>query len=172
MEHILEDVGRFDFFDSFEARGVKRLRRGELKPPVATESTVCLEYIGLDHVVRTTNIQSDPAMVRFDDNCMHFDVSLDVGERMPISLLLHLNQTAEKDVDVPPVPAPRINHDPKAPWFLAEEEAANRLEAALAAVIEEGRSLTYDMKPARDDPTAVGTSQVADAVIEKLAQTA
>jgi isocitrate dehydrogenase (NAD+) len=51
---------------------------------------------------------------------------------------------------------------------LAEDDAANRLEAALAAVIEEGKSVTYDMKPTRDDPTAVGTSQVADAVIEKL----
>ena len=51
---------------------------------------------------------------------------------------------------------------------LQETEAADRLEAALAAVIEEGRSVTYDMKPSRDDPSAVGTSAVADAVIEKL----
>ena len=51
---------------------------------------------------------------------------------------------------------------------LAEEDAADRLEGALATVIAEGRSVTYDMKPTRDDPTAVGTSQVADAVIEKL----
>jgi isocitrate dehydrogenase (NAD+) len=51
---------------------------------------------------------------------------------------------------------------------LGEDDAANRLEAALAAVIEEGKSVTYDMKPTRDDPTAVGTSEVADAVIEKL----
>jgi isocitrate dehydrogenase (NAD+) len=51
---------------------------------------------------------------------------------------------------------------------LAETEAADRLEAAIAAVIAEGKSVTYDMKPTRDDPTAVGTSQVADAVIEKL----
>ncbi len=51
---------------------------------------------------------------------------------------------------------------------LEETEAADRLEAAIAAVIAEGRSVTYDMKPTRDDPTAVGTSQVADAVIEKL----
>ncbi len=35
-------------------------------------------------------------------------------------------------------------------------------------MIVEGRSVTYDMKPTRDDPTAVGTSQVADAVIEVL----
>jgi isocitrate dehydrogenase (NAD+) len=51
---------------------------------------------------------------------------------------------------------------------LDEREAADRLELAIAEVIAEGRSVTYDMKPARDDPTAVGTSEVADAVIEKL----
>ena len=51
---------------------------------------------------------------------------------------------------------------------LEEEQAADRLEAALAAVIEEGKAVTYDMKPTRDDPSAVGTSDVADAVIEKL----
>ncbi|HZO33524.1 MAG TPA: isocitrate/isopropylmalate dehydrogenase family protein [Gaiellaceae bacterium] len=51
---------------------------------------------------------------------------------------------------------------------LGETDAARRLEQAIAAVVAEGRSLTYDMKPTRDDPTAVGTSQVADAIIEKL----
>jgi isocitrate dehydrogenase (NAD+) len=51
---------------------------------------------------------------------------------------------------------------------LEEDDSADRLEAALAAVIEDGKSVTYDMKPARDDPTAVGTSDVADAVIDKL----
>jgi isocitrate dehydrogenase (NAD+) len=35
-------------------------------------------------------------------------------------------------------------------------------------VIAEGKAVTYDMKPSRDDPTAVGTSQVGDAVIQKL----
>jgi isocitrate dehydrogenase (NAD+) len=51
---------------------------------------------------------------------------------------------------------------------LGENEAADRVEAAIADVIREGRSVTYDMKPTRDDPTAVGTSEVADAIIEKL----
>jgi isocitrate dehydrogenase (NAD+) len=51
---------------------------------------------------------------------------------------------------------------------LGEQDAAGRLESAIAAVIEEGKSVTYDMKPTRDDPTAVGTSEVADAVIEKM----
>jgi isocitrate dehydrogenase (NAD+) len=52
---------------------------------------------------------------------------------------------------------------------LEEGEAADRLEEAIADVIREGNSVTYDMKPTRDDPTAVGTSGVADAIIEKLA---
>jgi isocitrate dehydrogenase (NAD+) len=51
---------------------------------------------------------------------------------------------------------------------LGEDKAADNLEMALAQVIAEGESLTYDMKPTRDDPTAVGTKQVADAVIAKL----
>jgi isocitrate dehydrogenase (NAD+) len=51
---------------------------------------------------------------------------------------------------------------------LEEMEAADRLEAAIAAVIEEGKSVTYDMKESRDDPSAVGTSEVVDGVIEKL----
>jgi isocitrate dehydrogenase (NAD+) len=51
---------------------------------------------------------------------------------------------------------------------LDERDAANALEEAIAAVIAEGKSVTYDMKQDRDDPTAVGTSQVADAVIDRL----
>ena len=48
---------------------------------------------------------------------------------------------------------------------LNEREAADRLEAAIASVIDEGRSVTYDMKPSHNDPTAVGTSEVADGII-------
>jgi isocitrate dehydrogenase (NAD+) len=51
---------------------------------------------------------------------------------------------------------------------LGEGDAADRLERGLAKVIAEGRSVTYDMKPNRDDPTAVGTSDVADAVIAAM----
>ena len=52
---------------------------------------------------------------------------------------------------------------------LGETEAAERLESAVAAVIAEGERVTYDLKPSRDDPTAVGTAEYADAIIEKLA---
>ena len=48
---------------------------------------------------------------------------------------------------------------------LEETDAADRMERAIADVIATGDSVTYDMKPSRDDPTAVGTSEVADAVI-------
>ena len=53
-----------------------------------------------------------------------------------------------------------------------ERVAADRLEAAVAAVIAEGKAVTYDLKPDRDDPTTVGTSQMADAIIAKLKESA
>ena len=52
--------------------------------------------------------------------------------------------------------------------YLEEREAADRLEAAVAAVIAEGKDVTYDMKPHRDDPTAVGTREMAEAICRKL----
>jgi isocitrate dehydrogenase (NAD+) len=51
---------------------------------------------------------------------------------------------------------------------LNEITAADRLELAITELIREGESVTYDMKPTRDDPTAVGTSEVADALIERM----
>jgi isocitrate dehydrogenase (NAD+) len=51
---------------------------------------------------------------------------------------------------------------------LDELAAADALEGAIAAVIADGRSVTYDLKERRNDPTAVGTSQVADAVVSRL----
>jgi isocitrate dehydrogenase (NAD+) len=51
---------------------------------------------------------------------------------------------------------------------LGEFAIAERLEKAVASVIEEGKYLTYDMKPTPDDPTAATTSMIADAIIKKL----
>ena len=51
---------------------------------------------------------------------------------------------------------------------LKEREAADRLEQAVAEVIREGKDVTYDMKPHRDDPTAVGTQEMADAICRKM----
>jgi isocitrate dehydrogenase (NAD+) len=51
---------------------------------------------------------------------------------------------------------------------LGEKDSANRLEKAVARVIAEDKHVTYDLKPDPADRTAVGTSQAADALIEKL----
>jgi isocitrate dehydrogenase (NAD+) len=51
---------------------------------------------------------------------------------------------------------------------LNEDEAADRMEGAIAEVIRKGDKVTYDLKPSRDDPSAVGTSEFADAVIEEM----
>jgi isocitrate dehydrogenase (NAD+) len=51
---------------------------------------------------------------------------------------------------------------------LGERDAAVRLESAVAGVIADGDRVTYDLKPTRDDPSAVGTAEYADAIIERL----
>jgi isocitrate dehydrogenase (NAD+) len=55
---------------------------------------------------------------------------------------------------------------------IEERDAADRLESAIAEIVREGESVTYDMKPSRDDPSAVGTSEVADAVISTMERVA
>jgi isocitrate dehydrogenase (NAD+) len=52
--------------------------------------------------------------------------------------------------------------------YMDESQAADRLENAVKEVIAEGRSVTYDLRPDPKDPLAVGTSQMADAIIAKL----
>jgi len=52
--------------------------------------------------------------------------------------------------------------------YINKMPEADRLEQAVAEVIAEGKNVTYDLKPNRDDPSAVGTSQMADAIIAKL----
>ncbi|PIP68532.1 MAG: isocitrate dehydrogenase [Candidatus Omnitrophica bacterium CG_4_9_14_0_2_um_filter_42_8] len=52
--------------------------------------------------------------------------------------------------------------------YLKEEEAADRLEKATSEVIAEGKDVTYDLKKDRNDPSAAGTSQMADAIIARM----
>ncbi len=51
---------------------------------------------------------------------------------------------------------------------IGESEAADKLENAVAEAIKEGKDVTYDLKENRDDPSAVGTKEMADAIIAKL----
>lgn len=52
--------------------------------------------------------------------------------------------------------------------YLGEHEAAAKLDQAVADVIEEGKDVTYDLKPDRNDPTAVGTQEMAEAICRKM----
>ena len=52
--------------------------------------------------------------------------------------------------------------------YIEEKNCADMLESAIAENIREGKYVTYDLKPHRDDPTAVGTSEFADAVVKKI----
>lgn len=51
---------------------------------------------------------------------------------------------------------------------LGEQEAALKLEQAVARVVAAGKNVTYDMKLDRNDPTAVGTAEMANAIIDEL----
>jgi isocitrate dehydrogenase (NAD+) len=55
--------------------------------------------------------------------------------------------------------------------YLGETEASNRLHLAIQQIFAEGKSVTYDMKPTPNDPTAVGTREMGEAIIAKMAQT-
>jgi isocitrate dehydrogenase (NAD+) len=52
--------------------------------------------------------------------------------------------------------------------YIKEEKAADKLERAVKEVLAEGRSVTYDLKPHPNDPTAVGTQEMAEAIISKI----
>ncbi len=52
--------------------------------------------------------------------------------------------------------------------YLGEHAAADRLDNILDAIIAEGKYVTYDLKPIRDEPTALSTSAVADEIVKRL----
>jgi len=52
--------------------------------------------------------------------------------------------------------------------YLGENESADKIERAVAKVISEGKFVTYDLKPNRDDPTAVGTLEMAEAICKAI----
>ena len=51
---------------------------------------------------------------------------------------------------------------------IGEEDAADRLENAVRKVLKEGKTVTYDLKEDRNDPTAVGTQEMAEAICKSL----
>ncbi|GAC1323519.1 MAG: glycogen debranching N-terminal domain-containing protein [Chloroflexota bacterium] len=104
-----------DFFDSFEARGVKRLKRGQIIAPKVTENAVELGYEGLDQVTRCTRIETDPHMNRFEDNRVCFQVDLGINERKSMTLALSLTENSETDASLPPTE--EVSRLQKPAWF-------------------------------------------------------
>ena len=51
---------------------------------------------------------------------------------------------------------------------LGELEAARKLDRAIGSVIAENKDVTYDLKKDRNDPTAVGTQEMAEAICKKM----
>jgi isocitrate dehydrogenase (NAD+) len=52
--------------------------------------------------------------------------------------------------------------------YMEEFEAAEALEKAVASVMAEGRDVTYDLKPFHEQASAVGTQEMADAIIRTI----
>jgi glycogen debranching enzyme len=122
-----------DFFDSFEARGVKRVRRGEVQPIDIGEHAVKLSYIGLDHVTRSTTITATPPMDRCVDKCLYFPVKLEAGGRTRIHLELALLEEAPEGVDLKP--EPRRVSQPFPDWF-EKRTAITTSNASVNAVLQ------------------------------------
>ncbi len=104
-----------DFFDSFEARGVKRLKRGQLMEPKVEKSSVELAYIGLDGVRDSTHIDVKPDMDRFEDGKAYFPISLDVNSRCTVSLELTLRSEGANKAEV--AAQPEVTGKQTPDWF-------------------------------------------------------
>jgi glycogen debranching enzyme len=88
-----------DFYDSFEARGVKREMRGQALEPSATPHTLDLGYVGLDDARRTLHIDFDPAMDRYENGRVFFPVSVQANSYKIITLTLHAMTDAPEGAD-------------------------------------------------------------------------
>jgi len=85
----LEFTFEADFVDLFEVRGMQRERRGEALPPETTRTGVVLSYRGLDHRLRRTRIEFDPAPDALDERRARFDVRIDPGAEQHIYCTVH-----------------------------------------------------------------------------------
>ncbi|WP_443018999.1 MULTISPECIES: amylo-alpha-1,6-glucosidase [Sphingobium] len=70
-----------DFADLFEIRGMTRLRKGEMKPPVVGDADVLLTYEGRDARRRETHLCFDPQPQVLTDSHAAFEVTVPPGER-------------------------------------------------------------------------------------------
>lgn len=66
-----------DFADLFEVRGATRARRGTLENTIVSSDAVALSYMGLDNVLRTTQLSFHPTPDNLTENCASFELTLD-----------------------------------------------------------------------------------------------
>jgi len=52
--------------------------------------------------------------------------------------------------------------------YLGENEASRKIFKAVAGIIKKGKDVTYDLKQDRNDSSAVGTKEIADAIVEEI----
>lgn len=104
-----------DFFDSFEARGVMRQKRGEIMMPVATPDSLVMSYVGLDGATSRTHVALSTEMDRFQGGRMYFPIALDRGERMLIRFTLSLSTELPAGSDF--VPGPVIGGADHPEWI-------------------------------------------------------
>jgi glycogen debranching enzyme len=104
-----------DFFDSFEARGVKRVKRGELKPEKVDKDSIELTYVGLDRITRATRIHVSPDMDRCEDKSVYFHLALDNGQRKDIELNITMAAAAPEGISLEP--QPEVTRPTKPPWW-------------------------------------------------------
>lgn len=134
-----------DFFDSFEARGVKRLKRGQIFAPEASKDSVKLRYLGLDNVTRTTEIRTTPDMSSYDAKCMRFCVDVGLNERKTVTLELYLHEEPEEGIGIQA--SPEIAKHPTPEWFnnSAQISVDNaRISAVLDRSVEDLQTLLME----------------------------
>lgn len=80
-----------DFADIFEVRGVHRDVRGRRLDDDFTEASILMSYEGLDHELRRTRIESDPAPLKITSSEMQFEATLGPGKSATFHLAVDCN---------------------------------------------------------------------------------
>lgn len=86
-----------DFADLFEVRGARRERRGAEQEPVVSADQVCLGYVGLDGIRRTTTVQFDPSPDQIGAGGATFRLRLEPGQRGALVMTVSCGGEAPPD---------------------------------------------------------------------------
>jgi glycogen debranching enzyme len=113
-----------DYIDVFELRGLRRERRGRELPTRIADHSACLEYEGLDGVVRKTRLHFSPAPQALNERAAFYRVSLKAGEEQRIDLRVECEPSAPPQT---PWLARAVASAPQgAPCFRTEIESSSR----------------------------------------------